>query len=611
MLVTVPVPLRISELSFNGGTRVDTSKADVIVLVGPNNSGKSRTLQEVMMLAQHSLGAQFQRGQLVVLESYGTEKLLDAEGASAWLSANRITSIAEPGTQRRSVRAIGAGDFLLERVEQFWSHDEHFGELAAQLFRLIGPGDGRGMLGQPGRLGPRQLPDHVVQTLVRNATTRRAFENAFRSAFGHNLIIDSWLSNTVIRLSLTQVQADFAYESTDGLPSDELADRLAALPTVDAQSDGIRAFAGLLLTLMTVRHPVLMLDEPETFLHPPQARLLGEYLARLRGDGQLFIATHSLDILLGLLQQSAARVLVVRLARRDDRSSALVVDPDAVRGLWRDPLLRFSRVLDGLFHEGVVVCEGDTDSQFYSAVSYHLARQRNDAAANPNDSNLSSEGTPIPDDTPIEESLPEFSANPFDVMFTYAGGKQRIKMISSALSAVSVPVRCIVDFDILNNEVTLRDLVKSLGHEYPDEMERMRRLVDAGIRGQHAARTVGRVRAAIEQALNGPDDAPFDASIMSAIETALEPPAGWAAAKKKGLSEVPAGDATVALDALLGELRRCGIFVVPSGAVESWVKSASHRGTAWVVDVIERDLIGPAKEAQAFVSDVLDSLAPH
>jgi hypothetical protein len=578
------------------------------VLVGPNNSGKSRTLQEVMMLAQHNLGPQFQRGGLVVLEGYRTEKLLDVEGASDWLSTNRFTTIAEPGTQRRSVRAIGFGDFLLERVEQFWSHDEHFGELALQLFRLIGPGEGRGMLGQPGRLGPRQLPDHAVQTLVRNQTTRRAFENAFRSAFGYNLIVDSWLSNTVIRLSRTQVQGDFAYESTDGLPSDELADRLAALPTVDAQSDGIRAFAGLLLTLITVRHPILMLDEPETFLHPPQARLLGEYLARLRGDGQLFIATHSLDILLGLLQQSAARVLVVRLSRRDERTAALVVDPNAVRGLWRDPLLRFSRALDGLFHEGVVVCEGDTDSQFYSAVSYHLARQRTDATASTGAS-TSNEATPHKNGAATEEPLPEFSANPFDVMFTYVGGKQRIKMISSALSAVRVPVRCIVDFDGLNDEATLRELVKSLGHDYPVELEQMRRLVDAGIRGQHAAPTVGRARAAIEQALSGRDEAPIDTAITSAISAALEPPAGWAAAKKKGRAEVPAGDATVALDSLLSALRQRGIFVVPTGAVESWVKSAAHRSTAWVVDVIEKNLIELATEAQAFVNDVLGSLA--
>lgn len=182
-------------------------------------------------------------------------------------------------------------------------------------------------------------------------------------------------------------------------------------------------------------------------------------------------------------------------------------------------------------------------------------------------------------------------------------------MISSALSAVRVPVRCIVDFDVLNNEVTLRDLVHSLGHDYPERLERMRRLVDAGIRGQQVAPTIGRARAAITQALSGPDEAPIDPTIVATINGALEPPAGWAGAKKKGLSEVPSGDATVALESLLSELKKRGVYVVPSGAVESWVKAASHRGTAWVVDVIERDLIDSATDAQAFVNEVLQSLA--
>jgi hypothetical protein len=39
-------PLRISKLTFNDGNEVDTSNAEIIVLVGPNNAGKTRTLQE-------------------------------------------------------------------------------------------------------------------------------------------------------------------------------------------------------------------------------------------------------------------------------------------------------------------------------------------------------------------------------------------------------------------------------------------------------------------------------------------------------------------------------------------------------------------------------------
>jgi hypothetical protein len=194
-------------------------------------------------------------------------------------------------------------------------------------------------------------------------------------------------------------------------------------------------------------------------------------------------------------------------------------------------------------------------------------------------------------------------------MFTYAGGKHRIQLIAAALIAVSVPVRCIVDFDVLNNETTLRRLVESLGHPYPEGVESLRRVVDAGIRGREAAHTRGRLRAAITDALSGDDASPVDSATISRVHEALEPPAGWAAAKKKGRAEVPPGEATVALDRLLSDLRGLGVFVVPTGAVESWVKAASHRGPSWVVEVIEKSLIIEASESQRFVTDVLESLA--
>lgn len=593
----IPTPIRVSELRFNGGTTVDTSRADIVVLVGPNNSGKSRTLQEIWALASHNFAYPFNRDGLVVLDGYSVNKNADTDAVSGWLAANRMLQV-DPSTQREHVRAIGTGDFALDELNYHWGGNEHLGGLASQLFRFIGPGDARGLLGSPGRLEPRQIPDHVVQTLVRNPTTRRAFESAFRSAFGQNLIVDSWFSNTRLRLSRDLVQADFVHTSDDGLPSEDLADRLEALPLLESQSDGIRAFAGLLLTLISVRHPVLLLDEPETFLHPPQARLLGEYLGVLRGDGQLVVATHSLDIVLGLLQAAETRVMVVRLTRRDDRTSALTVDPDTVRALWRDSLLRFSRALDGLFHEGVVLYEGDTDSQFYSAVSYHLARSRHKAA-----------GSAVPLTDQVDSDAYEFSANPFDVMFTYAGGKQRIKMIAKALSAVRVPVRCIVDFDALNSKAVLESIVVSLGHDYTAELERLRGIVDSGVRGNESVLTVGHLRERLDELLSGADSgAAAGSEVIRAIEDLLEPPSGWSAAKKKGKAEVPPGDSTAALCQLLEELRRRSVFVVPSGAVESWVKEVGGKGTAWVVSVIEGGYVESASGAQEFVTQVIESL---
>jgi predicted ATP-dependent endonuclease of OLD family len=81
----------------------------------------------------------------------------------------------------------------------------------------------------------------------------------------------------------------------------------------------MRSFASVLLDKFTSEYSIMLIDEPEAFLHPPQARLLGKMLATHNPDSrQLFIATHSEDFLQGLLDADNESVIVVRIDRIDD-----------------------------------------------------------------------------------------------------------------------------------------------------------------------------------------------------------------------------------------------------------------------------------------------------
>jgi predicted ATPase len=72
---------------------------------------------------------------------------------------------------------------------------------------------------------------------------------------------------------------------------------------LQTQGDGMRSFATVILKMLAPDTPsLLLLDEPEAFLHPPQARLLGEFIAKERPTrSQLFAATHSPEVLQGML----------------------------------------------------------------------------------------------------------------------------------------------------------------------------------------------------------------------------------------------------------------------------------------------------------------------
>jgi hypothetical protein len=127
------------------------------------------------------------------------------------------------------------------------------------------------------------------------------------------------------------------------------------------------SFTGILVAAAAALHPVVAIDEPEAFLHPPQAFLIGKALATLRGSAPLYIATHSADVLRGILPETQ-EVNVIRFSQRGDSYRTKRLDIQALKSISADPVLKSAIVLDGLFYNGVVVTESDGDVALYRAV---------------------------------------------------------------------------------------------------------------------------------------------------------------------------------------------------------------------------------------------------
>ncbi|MFI1155074.1 ATP-dependent nuclease [Streptomyces sp. NPDC020817] len=219
-----------------------------------------------------------------------------------------------------------------------------------------------------------RAPQSKLQYLYANRDKERDFSNLVYQAFGAHVSVDRYAES--IRLVVGRPHPDLR----DALPGEarEVAAAYRNLPSVSDQGDGFRSFVQILLQVMVRPAPLVIIDEPEAFLHPPHARLLGRLLAGIEEQTQLFVATHSADFLAGVLEAEKARpVSIVRLDRSSDRPTARLLNPDTVQDLLRTPLLRYSNLSSGLFHDRVVLCEGASDCQFYAA-SFDASR---DAAA--------------------------------------------------------------------------------------------------------------------------------------------------------------------------------------------------------------------------------------
>ncbi|HSC21203.1 MAG TPA: AAA family ATPase [Solirubrobacterales bacterium] len=461
---------------------------------------------------------------------------------------------------------------LVEQVQNGGGEQPRFPQLAG-FFVFHAAADQRlALLGQSAPYDPlTEAPTDPLQVLFARPDLEERLRKASEEAFGVGLVL-SKIWGTPLRLHIGECDLEPSLP-----PSQEYIDQIQALPLASDQGDGIRSFIGLMLAINASGFPVLLIDEPEAFLHPPQARLLGRKLVADTADQtQVFVATHDRDILQGVLEVPSREVTVIRLVRQGDQNLAAVLSPDRMREIWADPLLRYSNVLEGLFHKGVVVSEADSDSRFYSAV--------------------------------LDASREAEQLAPHDLLFTQAGGKQRIPTVVRALASLSIPVAVTSDFDLLREDQPLQEIVELMNGSWTD-IETDLRMLRSGVEDLGAAPPIEAVRADLNEILDEADGPRLARQESQRIRAATRLSDGWQQAKRGGLAVLPQGDTATAGTRLLATLKRWSIFIVPVGELERWEPDIENHGPRWVSSVLQnRRHEAPTQGADAFIAEVAHAL---
>jgi energy-coupling factor transporter ATP-binding protein EcfA2 len=384
----------LSELTFSDGTAVTLGRNSVLVIVGPNNAGKSETLRAINALAENH------EARSPVVRSARFRRDGTQDEFTKWL--NRVPTRQTSGGQTNY--SLSGASIPSGAATHLWDRgDSHGLQTMARWFCAFLSAESRMQASNsPTTIDRRsgQPPTHPIHLLQVNETLAAKASKLFRKAFGADLIVDSTPSSSAHLLCGT---APIRGPGEDRLSTTYLT-KLSRIPLLMKQGDGMRSFAGVMLHLIAGHENILLIDEPEAFLHPPQARLLGKTLVESkRSDCQLVIATHSSDLVRGMLDVLNDDVCIVRVRRDGATNVARPLDAKQVRELWGDPLLRYSNILDGLFHERTVVCESDADCRFYSAVIDAMSDKGGEDARQP------------------------------DILFTHVGGKDRIPVAVRAL----------------------------------------------------------------------------------------------------------------------------------------------------------------------------------
>lgn len=549
----------VNSIEFSDGTRELVPNSGTVIFVGPNNAGKSQALRDL----QDTIRNRSHEG--VVLQCNYSEA--SAAEFERWVVTNL------PLSNRHGVNGFDIPDWgiaPLYELQTQWSSLRGQGlNMFLPLAVLHADGSSRLTAGSSQVSFDRstETPTHPLQLAYTDPELEEAIDKACQQAFGLGISVDRYGGSTIA----LRVGERPEFTHVGGIPTKHYIDSLHSLPKLEEQGDGVRSYMGLLLHVLGGTQSVLLIDEPEAFLHPPQAKRLGRLLTSSKQGVQTFVSTHSADVVLGALE-SDAPVTIIRITREGNINKASTLSQEDVGNLWSDPLLRYSNVLDGLFHDVVVLCEGDGDCRYYSALLDHLE----------------------------ETTKSEETRQSPQVLFTHSGGKSRLHSLASALRTAGIPVIVVADFDVLRNEVDIRRIIEALDGDFDSFHTDLRVLASALTSTPRAIR-----REDAKEKLNGILDSGATATLgkkdLDRLRTELKTESGWDKAKAGGLAALPQGDPARAGERLLEGLRKIGLLVVPVGELERFATTVNGKGPSWVSEVLSQRLHEtPGTDAAAF-----------
>lgn len=393
----------------------------VTVFVGPNNSGKSKALAEIY----HYCTTGQKNTTNVILDSIEfdtfTREIAEEKIKRVTFKPNYNEALLPNHiiVGKRASRQQVDKEQLLNAFTIANTHAQLFCQWYLTHNILILDGKSRiNLIGQQTAGDLQQPPQTSFQVLFQDDAKREEVRRIIYDALGEYFVIDP-TNMGQLRLRLSSRPPVTSAEER-GFTAEAVEFHKKAF-LVEQASDGVKAFTGIITEIVAGDPAVILIDEPEAFLHPSLSFKLGKEIANssLGSEKRLFVSTHSPNFVMGCIQ-SGAPVNIVRLTYRNAVPTAWILSNKDILHLMRNPLLRSTGVIGGLFYEFVVVTESDSDRAFYQEINERLLSHK------------------------PELGIP-------NCLFLNAQNKQTVHIIIKPLRELGIPAVGIVDVDILKD----------------------------------------------------------------------------------------------------------------------------------------------------------------
>jgi hypothetical protein len=516
----------------------------LLVVVGPNSSGKTLLLRE---LHERLTG---QTRQLVVLEQVNLRKLtsldtfLEAMKTCGFLHVAKVEGGNDQfiGTEPRLGVNQPSGSLEHHHIALLFSEFQSKSPRAREFLQHFGPMLTTALFLQ-NRLSwtftvgsidyETSKPQNEIHGLYLDGALAQDLSTEMKRAFGRAVWLDASRGNNL------------CFRVSDGRDIPSHADRLnpramRAFRQIETEGDGVRSYCAICVTLLQSRRPVCLIDEPEMCLHPPQAYAIGQFLGSHTASKNhlVVVATHSSHVLRGIVELSND-VKIIRMVKSAQGFVGRLIDRTLVRSTLRNPSICSERVLDGLFADGVLIVEADGDRTVYQAALDQIAERRGR-----------------------------------DIVIVPVGGTGGIAQTAGFMKSLGVPVAVLADLDLLLDQPKLNQTLEGLAGAQAKAILEVCRQAAVLVRELPPRFTEHEVKASL-QALHT-----CDMSWQRADDTRVVRELRKIANNVDRLRRLKAGGISgytdhpsiaAALQTAVDACKGVGLFLVPVGELENWL----------------------------------------
>lgn len=383
-----------------------------------------------------------------------------------------------------------------------------------------------------------QGPSKTLQSLYWSKKAKTALHAETANVFQ----LSVWVDNTRHSILVLRVSDCQDLPSADDRLEPEMMEKYR---TIETEGDGLRSYCSICATLLLEARPLCIVDEPEMCLHPPQAHAMGRFIgAHAPDETCTIVATHSSHVLRGILE-TKPKANVIRLTHFSSTFRARLLTFEVLEQATSKPRSRSEAILEGLLSHAVVLCEAEGDRIVYGS-TYRT-----------------------------------FSDGRLDIRFIPSHGTGGFADPLRLYHVLEVPCAVIADLDFLAKEGEIKKVLKELGtpfQEITTLCERARKVISQ-VRSSIAKIDAEQVRTELKTISDDLTENIDDAKVRGKLQSISRQLYKLNDLQQKGIVAIPEVIETKGtkislrkdVNVLLSDLESHGLFLVPVGELESWL----------------------------------------